>query len=118
LINKKNNDICIISYGPIVNAIYQKIQMKADLINAIFINNYDSSQIQQVFKKYKKIIIYERVINTNNLASDFYKYANINHFNNVEIINMSYTGYPGYGSLATLDKKLKMDLDEIFLKLK
>ncbi len=105
---------CIISFGPFVNAIYATFVNKydIDIINAVFITGYKEEEIKKIFKKYENIIIYERIYGDKGLASDFYKFKAINNLSN-KIIAMNYHGYLEHGTIKSIDKQQKMDLDSI-----
>jgi deoxyxylulose-5-phosphate synthase len=110
---QNNNKTCIISYGPYCDLIYQNIKDKSvDLINAIFINKYNETNLQEIFSQYSKIIVYERIFNNNTLASELINYAH-EHNHDTKIIGMSYRDYPGFGSLQKLDEMAKMSVKDI-----
>ena len=107
---------CIISYGPYCDLIYQNIKDNndVDLVNALFVNKYDVSNLEKIFNKYQKIIIYERVYQ-DVLALDFYKYSN-QVSSNIKIISMNFKSFPGMGDQEYVDKKNKMSINDILEK--
>ena len=111
---KHKTDVVIISYGTYINEIYQQIynQYDVNLINATFISFYDESEIKSLFRKYKKIIVYERIFGDHGLYYDLIKYKENHDFKN-QIIPMHYKSIINSGTTDFLDAQENMDLMSI-----
>lgn len=112
-----NNKTLILSYGPYINLIEQEIinkKMPVDLINAIYITNYNELNLKQLHK-YEKIIVYERCFKPQ-LGNDITNYFCENKISK-NISLMAYNNQISFGKLNTLDKKENMDIESIFLKI-
>ena len=116
---ENKNEACILTYGPYTDVISNYIvdeNKNVDLINAVFINHYDKNELKQLFLKYKKILVYERIYGDLGLAHDLYKYRSENNLNN-QIISMHYTNFCGKGSTKGIDLRNQMDVAHIFKRL-
>lgn len=112
-----NNKKCIISFGPVINEIYSKINennLEYDLYNAIFQNPLNNSAVEDILENYDEVII-------------FNQYATKNGFNNALIDKLIERGYKGniiskalkvsFGRTQTIKEGLKeqrMDVDSFF----
>lgn len=109
---KQNASILIISYGNFINDIKKAIvssNKKIDLINAIYISNFDQKKVVKILKKYKKVFVIEKVYFQNNLYSEIVKLCFENNLN-IEIKDYSIKNNAiGFGSKKTIDKKLEID---------
>ena len=117
--DKYHSKTLIISYGPYINKIIDEIGDKhhIDVVNAIYINQYDKHELQKVFKQYDKVIVYERIKTNNGLVADLYEYAST-HGLKTKIIAMNYYLKDlGHGSTASLDKDTNMDIASIIKNL-
>jgi len=114
LIENFDSKTIIVSYGPYVDLIQNEImnQYKVNLANAIFINKYDQSEIDNILTKYENIIIYERINHKNTLSNDF-KIRAFDFKTHNNIIDMSYKSDIGFGNNNQLDKAQNMDIDSI-----
>lgn len=118
VVNKKSKTV-IVSYGPYINKIIDSTQnINVDIINAIYINDYNEDNIKNLFKKYKKIIVYERIKTNNGIVSDLYKYKAKNNLKN-EIIEINYYNKNvDSGSTDGIDKRSNMSIENILKAIK
>lgn len=71
--NKKNKKV-IVTYGKWVNIflkIIKKNNLPIDVVNAIFITNYEHSWIDKICSNYKDICVFEEIYGNLGLANDF-----------------------------------------------
>lgn len=106
---------CIISYGNIINELKKEINENHDfdLINAIFINNYNPNMVLKILNKYKTIFVVEKVVDTGCLANDL---INIIYENNLKTkvikINIK-NNFIEFGNKIDVDKMLGFDVKNI-----
>ncbi|MGL4948289.1 MAG: 1-deoxy-D-xylulose-5-phosphate synthase [Mycoplasma sp.] len=115
MIEENSNDTIVISYGPYINKIYNQIKkenLNVDLVNAIFVTQYNQEWIKNICAKYKNIIIYERMYGNTGLACDFYEYVNVNKISS-SIHAMNYKTIIEGGSTDSLDKKNQMHINDL-----
>ncbi len=119
LLSDKSNKRVIISYGPYCDVIYQALvnKEKCDLINAIYITNYDLIQLHDIFKQYDTIIIYERIHGGLGLAHDLYRFAQRNKYHG-NILECHYDGFVGNGATKDLDIENQMDVSDLIKLIK
>ena len=105
---ESKNNICVISYGRILNTI-KELDLDVTLVNALIINPIDSITLKEIVKDNKKIIIYEDVIDEGSLANSVIIYLKENDID-VDVIkhNIGNTFAP-CGSIDDLDKLYKLD---------
>ena len=92
---KKNNKHVIVTYGKWVNIFLNLIKennLDIDVINAVYINNYDQKIIQNIFDKYKNICVFEEIYGNLGLANDFLKANNKN-----KLLIKNFKNFPGSG---------------------
>lgn len=106
--------ILIISYGPFINMIYEKIASKynVDLINAIFITGYNKQNLDHIFSKYDHIIVYERIHGSLGLINDLKIFKADNNLSN-KLYGMHYHGQIEYGTMDSLEKQQHMHISDI-----
>lgn len=110
-LNKK----CFISYGTYYLKILQNFFYLNNIsfINALFINSYHKNNLIWLTKqKFEEIIIYERINETNNLASDIEQFFYENNIK-IKITKLAYHGFVEHGENEQLDKIFGMDLDSL-----
>lgn len=115
-----NNQMVIISYGPYVDKIYNCIiqnNLNADLVNIIWITNYNFDQLSKIFSKYSKILVYERIYGDFGIFHDLINYKSKNNLNN-KIKLMSFNNFVGNGKNDDLDKSNNMDETAIIKSIK
>lgn len=115
-----NNKILILSYGPYVDRIYNLIiqnNLNVDLVNIIWITNYNSKQLANIFEKYPYILVYERIYGDFGIFHDLIKYKSQYNLNN-EIKLMSFNNFVGNGKNDDLDKLNNMDETTIIKAIK
>ncbi|MDE5767354.1 MAG: 1-deoxy-D-xylulose-5-phosphate synthase, partial [Malacoplasma sp.] len=114
----KESKSCIISYGHFINEIYSNIKDKQiDLVNAIFITNYNKEFASKLLDSYQRIYVIEKVYDSNCLGDDLIKLA----FEEkkkclISKINIK-TSKIGFGDKKTIDKKLGIDIETILSKI-
>ncbi|MDE7088242.1 MAG: hypothetical protein K2O19_01765 [Malacoplasma sp.] len=117
---KKNKESksCIISYGHFINEIYSNTKDKQiDLVNAIFITNYNKEFVSKLLDSYQRIYVVEKVYDSNCLGDDLIKLA----FEGkkkcfISKINIK-TNKIGFGDKKIIDKKLGIDIETILSKI-
>ncbi|MDE5545585.1 MAG: 1-deoxy-D-xylulose-5-phosphate synthase, partial [Malacoplasma sp.] len=113
---KKNKEskTCIISYGHFVNEIYLGIKNKQiDLVNALFLTNYNKEFVNKLLNSYQKIYVVEKVYDSNCLGDDLIKLA-FEGKKKCSIIKINIkTNKIGFGDKKTIDKKLGIDIETI-----
>lgn len=117
--NLTDSDVVIVSYGPYVNEIYNNVAKpnNLNLVNAIFITGYDRQQLLDILKKYKHIIVYERIYGDSGLVHDFYQAANELQVS-TKIYGLHYQTHIEHNSEELLDAKHHMDCDSLIVFLK
>ncbi len=107
IIKEAKSGIAVISYGRILNNIINA-NIDATIIDAFIINPIDEATLLKL-KNYKKIYVYEDVIDEGSLANSIIVFFNQNNIN-IEVIkhNIGNTFAP-CGSLSDLDKLYKLD---------
>lgn len=112
---ENNHKLALITYGPYADCIYDLIKnnnLNCDLVVATYLHNYKEDNLKDLFKKYDKIICYERVYGDLGLANDLYRFNSKYHCNK-EIVSLHYKDFVGNGSTNFLDTKQEMDLNSI-----
>lgn len=115
LINNKN-EVAIITYGPYIDKIYNHIishNLKYDLINIVWLTNYDYEEIIKLCQNYSHIFVYERIFGDLGFFHDLIKTKNKLNLN-TKIHLKSYSNFVGNGKNDDLDKINNMDVDSIF----
>ncbi len=114
----KESKSCIISYGHIVNEIYENIKEKqVDLVNAIFITAYKKEFVSKLLSSYQRIYVIEKVYNSNCLGDDLIKQAFEEKKKcSISKINIK-TNKIGFGNKDIIDKKLGIDIKTIIDKI-
>ncbi|BAC43863.1 1-deoxy-D-xylulose-5-phosphate synthase [Malacoplasma penetrans] len=115
----KESKTCIISYGDIINDLKKEIKTKSiDLINAVFITNYQKENVLRILSTYKNIYVVEKVFDSNCLGDDLIILANENKLScNIKKINIR-NNKIGFGNKEDIDKKLNIDMNSIFAEIK
>lgn len=112
IVSESNKEVAIISYGRILNKI-KEMNLDITLINALIINPLDTNTLGSITKQYKKIIVFEDVIDEGCLANSIIIYLNQNNINTKVIkVNLGNV-YAPCGSFDDLDKLYKLDNNSI-----
>ena len=109
------NKVVVITHGPYADIIYNeiiKLDLNVDLVCATYINNYDDSEIKELFDNHQTIICYERIYSNTGLLTDLYEYKSNTNSSN-KIIGLNYKDFVGSGSTNYLDKKTQMDINHL-----
>lgn len=119
-INKKlGSKKCIISYGDMINEFKKYINENHDfdLINAIFITNYNKNNLIKTLNKYKTIFVVEKIVDTGCLANDLINFAYKNNLKvNIVKFNIK-NNYIQYGNKTEINKILGFDAQDIIKKI-
>ena len=111
-IKEANSSIAVISYGRILNTI-KELDIDATIINALIINPIDVETLKNITKKYKKIIVFEDVVDEGCLANSIMVYLMENGIN-VKVIKHNLGNvYAPCGSFNDLDKLYRLDSSSI-----
>ena len=113
-LEKEGKDIAIISYGRMLNKLKGIVKdYDVTLVNALFINPMDTKTLDELIKKYKKLIVVEDVIDEGSLANSIILYTYENNLDiDIEKVNVNNV-YAPTGSIDDLDKLYKLDNDSL-----
>ncbi|MDE5617399.1 MAG: 1-deoxy-D-xylulose-5-phosphate synthase, partial [Ureaplasma sp.] len=115
---KNNSKICLITYGPYTNVIYDYFisnKINCNLVSTIKINNLNKKELSNLLNKFEKIIVYERIYGSYGLYDGLIKniVKSPKYKSKIDISLMSYQNFVGVGTISSIDKKNKMDLESI-----
>lgn len=119
--DKKDNEVCFISYGPSFLHLYEKIKTIANLsiVNALFINNYKKQYLDWLIAKhFHTIIVYERIDDENTLGTDLESYFFEQGIKDVKIVKMNYHGFLFQGTNQEVDELVHMDDKHVLMNIK
>lgn len=115
---KDNSKTLIITYGDLVNNLVDYYNNKeVDLLNAIFLTNYDKQNLIKILQNYKNIYVVENVYYVNNLYFDIVKLLYESKIC-LEIHSICITNSKiGFGQKDIIDKQINMDIESIVSKI-
>lgn len=115
---KNNSKICLITYGPYTNVIYDYFsinKINCNIVSTIKINHLNENEVIKLFGKFEKIIVYERIYGSYGLYDQLIKILiKLEKFKSkIQIYSMSYKNFVGVGTNNSIDKKNQMDIESI-----
>lgn len=119
---KEGSDSCIITYGSDVariNKIINENNLNCGLVNARFIRPIDYTMLNDVLKKYKKVVIVEQTTINGSLYKDIIVYAYNNKFNTkIESISFSENEIITHGKIEDVLNNYGMSKEDIIKKIR
>ena len=116
------NNTCVISYGPDLIRLEKLIKdnnLNVGLVNARFINPVDNVMLNELSKKYSKVIVIEQVINNGSLYSLVLDYYNKNNINiTIDSMNFNVDTLLPHGKVEEVLNHYGLSDEEIIKKCK
>lgn len=113
----KNNRVCVFTYGPVIDAIYDKVKVNhlpVTIINCRFFKPMDTKMLDTLGKRKMKFISYEGDMKEHGLGSMILEYWNDHGImHTIKRIGIG-DEYVGQGSEKLLRKDEHMDLNTLF----
>ncbi|MBR2505560.1 MAG: 1-deoxy-D-xylulose-5-phosphate synthase [Bacilli bacterium] len=111
-----NNAKVILTFGPIINEIKEKIakqNLPFDLINAVYQKPLDIECLKDISKKYKKVIIYNRYATENGFSRDvIYELSKLNFKDEIKDFSLPNI-FIKHGSIEETIKELRLTISDI-----